>query len=634
MRDFVTPVANPTRRRFVRKVALGVAVGEATESESSRPRRTPAYILRYMRLLCRSWILLVLVAIAGDFAYAQPPTVSESAPLLGSAAGDGAFRTTVAEFIESELRMFPETATEQGDHRFDDRITYQTQAAIAGHVGHAKEWKARFAAVDPGQLSPANEADREWLVLNLDGDLLWDEQVRSYEREPSLYLPTAAVYSLIKRNFAPLDERMRSVTAREKAALTNLGAARENLKPARVPRVAVDIVLEEAPATLSFFHDDLPAAFASISNTPEKQQFENANAALIEALKSYDQWLRTQLEPVARGDYAIGADAYRRMLKDSDAVDIPLAELDSIGVVEMARLQREFRQTAQQIDPRHSPAEVEKALTEGHPSSREVIPTVTAGLAAIRKYVVDHRIATIPPNAPPPTVIETPPYMRATTFASMDTPGPFERTGEAFFQVTLPDPSWSPEQEQQLLTFYSPVNISDTSVHEVYPGHYVQFLNNRVNPDLVRALYGSGANAEGWALYCEQMMLDEGLHNGDPRYRLAQLQMALLRACRYLVGLRMHTRGMTVEQATAFFEKNAYMNPHNARVEALRGTGDPGYLRYQLGKLMILKLRADVKKKEGARFELGSFHDAFLRQGAIPIKFIRRAMLGKDGPLL
>jgi len=216
----------------------------------------------------------------------------------------------------------------------------------------------------------------------------------------------------------------------------------------------------------------------------------------------------------------------------------------------------------------------------------------------------------------------------------MDSPGPFEKSTEAYFYVTLPDPSWPDEKKEQLLALYSPTSISDISTHEVYPGHYVQFLNNRLNPDMVRLVYHSGADVEGWGLYSEQMMVDEGLHGGDPKYRLAVLQAALMRACRYLVGIRMHTRGMTVEQVAKFFQENAYQTPHNAMVEALRGTGDPGYLRYQLGKLMILKLRDDVRIKEGAAFDLGKFHDAFLKQGAIPIKLIRRAMLGSDGPLL
>ena len=321
------------------------------------------------------------------------------------------------------------------------------------------------------------------------------------------------------------------------------------------------------------------------------------------------------------------------MLDDSDMVNIPLDRLEAVGVAELARLQEQFRQTAGEIDPKASPDQAAAALAKQHPPPDQVIAQVNNGLAALRTYVVEHHIATIPSEVPP-IVAETPPFMRATTFASMDSPGPLEKSTEAYFYVTLPDPSWPAQKTEQLLAFYAPPTISDTSVHEVYPGHYVQFLNNRLNPDPVRTIYHSGSNSEGWALYCEQMMLDEGLHGGDPRYRLAQLQMALMRACRYLVGIRMHTRGMSVDEAAEFFEKNSYQTPHNARVEALRGTDDPGYLRYQLGKLMILKLRGDLKKREGASFDLGRFHNEYLRQGAVPVPLIRRAMLGEEGSLL
>jgi len=322
------------------------------------------------------------------------------------------------------------------------------------------------------------------------------------------------------------------------------------------------------------------------------------------------------------------------MLADEDMVDTPLDRLEQIGEIEMRGLQQQFATTSRLVDLKHSPAEAATALGREHPIANKVISSVSAGLSYIRAYVISHHLARVPSNVEP-IVAETPPFMRATTFASMDSPGPFERTTEAYFYVTLPDPAWPREKQEQLLAFYSPPTISDTSVHEVYPGHYVQFLINRLNHDLVREIYDSGADVEGWALYCEQMMLDEGLHNNDPRFRLAQLQMALLRACRYLVAIRMHTRGMTITQATAFFEKNAYQNHHNAEVEARRGTEDPGYLRYQLGKLMILKLREDLRRKEGAAFSLGEFHDAFLSEGAIPVPLIRRAMLGESsGPPL
>ncbi len=575
--------------------------------------------------------LLLAIAVVATSAAPLGDTPPRSAAAMPAVT---AFQHAVDQFIEAELKLYPERATALGDHRFDARVDDDSATGIAQIVSHAKKWAKIFHAFDANSLSPHDEADREWLLANIDAELLWTEGMRSYERDPGRYLPTAAVHKLITRNFAPARVRMRSVTAREKAGLANLRAARANLKPERVPQVAIDIVLEQMPATLAFFRDSLPAAFDKEPEGQDKEAFREANARSIAAIEDYGKWLSSTLRPHARGGYAIGADAYRRMLADEDMVDTPLDRLEQIGENEMRRLQGQFAATAKIIDPMHSPGEVASTLGREHPDADKVVLSVSVGLASIRAYVVSHHLATIPSDVQP-IVAETPPFMRATTFASMDSPGPFERTTEAYFYVTLPDPAWPKQKQEQLLAFYSPPTISDTSVHEVYPGHYVQFLKNRLNHDLARAIYDSGADTEGWALYCEQMILDEGLHNKDPRFRLAQLQMALLRACRYLVAIRMHTRGMTVAQATAFFEKNAYQTHHNAEVEALRGTDDPGYLRYQLGKLMILKLRQDLRRKEGATFNLGEFHDAFLSEGAIPVPLIRRAMLGpSSGPPL
>ena len=560
--------------------------------------------------------------------------VAGSSNSTPATSGPDDFGRLAHEFIEDDLRTYPEFATAQGDHRFDARLTDMSRKAIESRMRATKEWKHRFEALASTHLAPPDEADREWLIAQLDDRLFDGEQLRTYERSPDAYLPNEALHILVKRNFAPLEIRMRSATGRETAALHNLAMARLNLKPARAPKVFVNITLSQMPGMISFVEKDLPTTFASVPDGPDKLAFLQANTKLVAAEQAYAKWLKDELLPHATGDYAIGADAYRRMLADEEMVNLPLGDLMTAGEDELVRLQADFAKTAHSIDPKHSPSEVAATINREHPTAEQLIPTVKAGLAELRAFVLAHHLASIPSEVPP-LVNETPPTMRATTFASMDTPGPFEKSTEAYFYVTVPEPSWPPNRIEQLLAFFSYPLISDTSVHEVYPGHYVQFLNNRLNPVLVRALYSSGANAEGWALYCEQMMLDEGLHRGDPKYRLAQLQMALLRACRYLVGLRMHTKGMSVESAEEFFQANAYMTPHNAEVESLRGTEDPGYLRYQLGKLMILKLRADVRKKEGAQFDLGKFHDAFLHQGAMPLPLIRRALLGPDsGPLL
>ncbi|HYL59308.1 MAG TPA: DUF885 family protein, partial [Candidatus Acidoferrales bacterium] len=363
-------------------------------------------------------------------AEAAPPNAAQ----FSTASADAGFEARVAEFVESEMRLYPQFATALGDHRFDNEIDNLSARGIGEIVAHARKWSKVFGGIDVKALSPAHEADREWLLAHLDGELPWNEQLRNYERDPGMFLPTAAVNGLIKREFAPLDQRMRSVTAREIAALKNLQAARKNLKPARTPKIAIEIALQQMPATQAYFKHDVPEAFAKVGDGADKRAFVSANANLAAAIEGYAQWLKADLEPKAAGEYAIGADAYRRMLNDADMVDIPLDRLEQVGEDELARLQNEFTKTAAQIDSKHSPADVVRSLAQLHPSATEVLPTVAAGLADLRDYVVGHHLASVPSNVLP-LVRETPPYMRATTFASMDSPGPFEKTSEAFFYV-------------------------------------------------------------------------------------------------------------------------------------------------------------------------------------------------------
>ena len=574
------------------------------------------------------WIPFAVLAVS--MAAAPPAVVAESpVPVAGSA--DTAFREEVNRFVQEDFRLHPERATEAGEHRYDESVTDRSADGGRRRLAGALAWKKTFSSIDARTLSPREETDREWLLACIDGQVLRETEWKTARVNPGSYLPTAAIYGLIKRDFAPLAERMRLATARERASLANLAAARVMLTPEETPKISVEIALKQMPGTISFFRNDLPAAFASVPDGPAKKTFAEENARVIEAIGSYEKWLKDDLIPKAGGHFAIGAEVYRRMLADDDMVETPISKLEDIGKKELDRLLAQFRETAAKIDPGKSPAEVYETMARRHPEATQVIPAVKAGLEDLRAFVVSHRLATLPSEVRP-IVQETPPFARATSFASMDTPGPFEKATQAYFNVTLPEPSWKPEQAEQLLEFFSAPSISNFSAHEVYPGHYAQFLNNRLNPDPVRALFASGANSEGWALYCEEMMLDQGLHGDDPSYRLAEIQAALQRACRYLVGIALHTEGMTVDEAAAFFQKNAFMTPHNAMVEALRGTQDPGYLRYQLGKLMIVKLRDEMKAKQAGTFDLGRFHDMFLKEGAIPITLIRHELLGSDGP--
>jgi uncharacterized protein (DUF885 family) len=247
----------------------------------------------------------------------------------------------------------------------------------------------------------------------------------------------------------------------------------------------------------------------------------------------------------------------------------------------------------------------------------------------------ERQIITVPGDVQA-RVVETPPFLRALTFASMDTPGPFEKATEAYYNITLPDPRWPAARQEEYLRGYNFALLNTVSVHEVWPGHYTQFLWVKNNPNLskTRKLLGAASNAEGWAHYAEQMMLDEGYGDGDPKLRLAQLIDALLRDCRYIVGIQMHTQGMTYPQATEFFVKEGYQGRVNGEIEAKRGTADPTYLYYTLGKLQILKLREDYKRQQGDRFSLRDFHDRFIQAGPLPLRLLRRELLGEDGETL
>jgi Bacterial protein of unknown function (DUF885) len=338
--------------------------------------------------------------------------------------------------------------------------------------------------------------------------------------------------------------------------------------------------------------------------------------------------------PRSNGDFRLGAEIYSKKLLFDEMVDTPLDRLLEIGYQDLRRNQNEFRRVAAQFEPGRTPQQVLQDLEKDHPPAGELLQTFRGILGGLRDFIIQHRIVTIP-SPVLPIVEETPPFMRALTFASMDTPGPFETVAkEAYFNVTLPEPGWPKERVEEHLEAFNRGTIVSTATHEAYPGHYVQFLWLARAPSKVRKLLGCSSNAEGWAHYGEQMMLDEGYGNGDPELRLGQLQDALLRDARYIVGIQMHTGKMTYEQGVDFFVKEGYQPRANGERETKRGTSDPTYLYYTLGKLEILKLRDDYRRLKGNAFTLEGFHDAFLGQGYPPIRIVRRALLGNDSPVL
>jgi uncharacterized protein (DUF885 family) len=546
-------------------------------------------------------------------------------------------------FDEVYFKFAPSGGTAAGLHQYDALLEDFSRAGVEANVAALHTFETRVKALDPQGLDETRAADREMVLANIRGTLLTLETIRPWEKNPDSYSSgiSSSVYVIMIRKFASADDRLRSVVAREEKMPQVFAAARANLK--NPPRIYTEIALEQLPDIISFFQNDVPAAFAAASDPALKAAFAKSNGAVIADLQSYAAWLKSDLLPHSHGDFRIGAETFSEKLLYDEMVDTPLDRLRGVGWADLRKNQAEFKRVAAELDPNKSSSEVLAELMADHPAPDHLLQSFRDTFDGLILFIRAKHIITIPSEVRP-ILQETPPFMRATTFASMDTPGPFEKVAhEAYFNVTLPGAHDTPEQIAGHMAAFNVGTIVSTSTHEAYPGHYVQFLWVHEAPTKTRMLLGATTDVEGWAHYCEQMMLDEGF--GQPGagakdareaklIRLGQLEDALLRDARFIVGIEMHTGKMSFDQAVEFFVKEGYQTKETGLVETKRGTADPTYLYYTLGKLEILKLREDVKKKEGAAFSLERFHNNFMRQGFPPIKIVRQAMLGDNSPTL
>ena len=546
------------------------------------------------------------------------------------------FHQLVDAYFEDYFKSNPSPATGVGFHQYDHQLEDFSLATHQQNRHRLLEYLNAFQAINPRALSQNDRDDREIMIATIHSLLLEEDRIQMWRKNPDRYSSalTSSIFSLIKRSFASPEERLQSVIEREKQIPRALQQAREVLR--NPPKIYTDIAIEQLPGNIDFFQSTVPEAFKDVKDAALLSAFKQSNEAAIAALKDYQSWLQTKLLPQSTGTFAIGVENYRLKLLYDEMVDVPLPQLLKIGYAQLRKDQNAFIETARRIDQNKTPEAVLKEMERDHPAADRLLSSAQKQLDGLRQFLIDQKIITVPGGAQA-QVVETPSFERATTFASMDTPGPYEvKATEAYYNITLPDPSWSREKQEEYLEGYNYPLLSNVSVHEVWPGHYTQFLWVKSNPDLskVRKLTAAGSNAEGWAHYSEEMVLDEGLYRDDPKYRLAQLVDALLRDCRYIVGIRMHTQGMTMEEAKEFFIKEGHQVPVVGEMETKRGTGDPTYLMYTLGKLEILKLREDYKRKLGASFSLQEFHDRFIKAGNPPVMIVRRELMGRDGPLL
>jgi len=584
--------------------------------------------------------LLILVGLLAGCSQPSP------APRLAANDADPSFTRLADEYLAGYLAWRPQTGTALGFHQYDGKVTDYSQASLDAELARLKVFDQRFGQLNTNRLSRQAFYDYRLLRSAIEREIFGFEQTQIYSQNPMTYAGVLDVNIYIKRNFAPLEDRVRSITAILNQAPQIISEARANLAES-LPRPQVETAIEEADGAADFLTKDLAAALKDVKNDSLMAAFNAANTKAISEMRGYVAYLKEQKLPKANDHYALGREKYQKLLEYGEMVPLSPEQLLEIGLRELRRKQEIFADAARQIDPARKPIEVFQAIQKDHPTEQSLIPDTARDLDMIRQFVMDHQIITLPSEVRA-RVTETPQYMRATSFASMDTPGPFEtKATEAYYYVTPVEPGWSPQQKEEWLTAFNYYTTDIVSIHEAYPGHYVQFLCLKASPATkLEKIFTSYAFIEGWAHYAEQMMVDEGFGAPDDhsalrsshsaleraaKYRLAQTDEALLRICRLCVSIKMHCQGMTVEEATRFFQDNCYYEQKTARQEAIRGAFDPEYLYYTLGKLEFLKLCEDYRKQEGAKFTLRKFHDELLRHGAPPIRLLREVMLKDQG---
>ncbi|WP_295796369.1 DUF885 domain-containing protein [Mucilaginibacter sp.] len=547
-------------------------------------------------------------------------------------SGDAAFEKLSENYLTGFLAWRPANGVALGYHQYDGKVTDMGKESIGKELGRLKDFDQQLAATDTASLSTKDFFDLRILRSAIKNEIFNFEDMGEFDRNPMTYAGAVDVSIYIKRNFAPLEERLKSIIAIEKNAANVFIAAKANLKDT-LAKPYVETAIEIAHGTADFLGGDLKIALKDVKNDSLMKVFNAVNKTAIASINNYATWLQKQKLPKANNKYAIGKISYKKMLLYSEGLTLEPEKILAIGLSELKKEQAVFNAAAKTINPNKKPIEVYQDLQKEHPTAENLIPEVRKNVEAIRKFLTDKNIVSMPDSVNL-KVTETPQYARATSTASNDDPGPFEtKATEAFYYVTPVDAKWTAKQKEDWLRQFDYYTTDNITIHEAYPGHYAQFLHLNASPATkIEKIFGSYAFVEGWAHYCEKMMADEGYgHNGDTvkaaKYRLTQSGDALLRLCRLCVSIKTHCQGMKLNDATKFFMANWYQGEKPSYQEALRGTFDPGYLFYTIGKLEILKLRADYEKQEGTSFSLKKFHDEVLNHGMPQLRLLREVML-------
>jgi hypothetical protein len=571
-------------------------------------------------------IALLLLALSCA-APAKPRPIVAPAPT----AADAAFQKASAEIYQAYFDRIPAApfsgsmGVALGMHQYDGKLPDDSPAALESRARFLSESRARLEAFSAAELSEGSRFERDVFVTRLRGAIFDLGARRTPWRSPLYYLGALSLINYTSRDYAPVDERARAVLSVCHAARGYLATARTNLE-ATMPRPVLGFAIQMIGGQIAFVEKDVAEALSGVTDPKLKTDLASGLVELVEQLGAFRDDLKNRL---AQGtdQFALGEGSFLRMLEETEGIKIDLVTLESVGRADLQRNQRALEAAAHAFAADKPLSEALAAAGADRPSASEVVALGRQQVVSLRAFLESHPIVTIPTDEQA-EVRESPPFMRV-NFASINQPGVFEsRPLPSFYFISPPDPKWSEAEQRAYVP--SRDGLLFTTIHEVWPGHFLDRLHRvRLESRVIKS-FGSYATNEGWAHYVEEMMWDEGVAGQDPRAHIAQLLQALMRDGRFLSAIGLHTHGMTVAESQTLFVEQSFQDVGTARQQSMRGTLDPMYLNYTLGKLMILKLRADWRAKMGSAFDLRAFHDRLLSYGDAPLPLIRRAMLG-DG---
>lgn len=550
-------------------------------------------------------------------------------PCLDVSAVAPAWDRFTGSFLEGYFERNPTFASSSGRHEYDGRLPDWSAEAMAEKTSWLRGERERALAFDPGCLDERRQVEREGLIAQIDHDLFWIEDAGWHRRNPIYYASTLDPALYLTREYAPLADRMRAYVAYAREVPRAAVQVRENLQGSRLPRSYAELGEMSFAGLAGYYESDVPQVFAAVDDPGLQDELRQANAGAAAAMRELGAWFHDQVATAPADGFAMGPDLFRAMLRETERVDVPLEELEAAGRRELERNLSALREACREWAPGASVEECLARVQSEKPAEGPV-EAARRQLSGLRRFVEETELVSIP-GEEEAQVQESPPYQRWNS-AYIDIPGPYDRHLPAIYYISPPDSSWSPEERAAYLP--GEADLLFITAHEVWPGHFLQFLHSNRAESLVGRLFVGYGFAEGWAHYSEELIWEAGFGAGDPRTRIGQLQNALLRNVRYLVAIGLHAGSLTVEEAERMFREQGFQDAANARQQAARGTFDPAFLNYTLGKLMVRRLREDWTASRGGRAAWREFHDRFLSFGGPPIPLVRAAMLsGGGGPL-